>query len=267
MRRRFRVVFFALLVAAGLACVDVATTAQAPANNDTNTKATLLPAVATLLRDATAAYQKMHSYQHTAEFLVRSEQEADKITAYTLALERPNKFAYRSDNADEAAAVCDGKFFINYRSDDSKYTRVAAPLSFKQINIVDDVTFNPVGTYIIALMLQGDALADEDVRTCLAAASAPKTVTEDGVRYETIESKFGPGGIPLTLYFNAQTHLLHKTIEQNEQSHIKVTEIIENVKIDKPIPASVFQYTPPKNAQWLTLRGAKLGRQRLVASN
>lgn len=222
-------------------------------------KPALKPAVAALLRTSTAAYQKMHTYQHTAELLIRAGQDR-KVTAYTLALERPNRFAYRSDDAAEAAAVSDGDTFINYKKSDGMYTKIKAPSDFRGVNIVDDVNFEPIGTYIVALMLQGDVLADRVIRHALEQAADVSTVTEDGKRYDTLtapltlvqtdEKTLYP---PVTLYFDAQTHLLHKAVfefdAQNGRS--RVTEIIENVKVDQPVPPATFHYTPPANAQWL----------------
>ncbi len=231
----------------------------------------LPPATAGLLRDSTAAYQKMHTYQHTAEYVQKGLQGGNQILVFTLALERPNRFIYRADDADATAAASDGKTFINYKNDTTgkTYTRTAAPTTYKQIDIVNDVTFTPIGTYVIALMLQGDALADPDVRAFIQDAGEPKRVVEEALRYDTLTGKFGADRNTMTLFFDAQTHLLHKAVinanaEQNgAQVPVKITEIIENVKIDKPIPPAVFQYTPPKNAHWI-VRNSGQPLRRLV---
>lgn len=228
-------------------------------------KPSLSPAVASLLRSSTAAYQKVRSYQHTAEFLIRTGQDR-KVIAYTLALERPNRFAFRSDDAEEAAAICDGSLFINYKKTDRMYTKTKAPSDFRGINIVDDVTFQPIGTYVIALMLQGDALADHDIRDALVKATGVTTVTEDGKRYDTLIAPLTSAQVdqsgkitrpPVTLFFDAQSHLLHKAVFELDtlNGRTRVTEIIENVKIDQPVSPATFHYTPPASALWI-VRGA-----------
>src|SRR5579862_8423225 len=194
------VILFAMI---GLARVGPAQQSPPPAEKGSGNATTLPPETALLLRTATAAYQKMQSYQHTAEYLAKGPQGGPQITAFTLALERPNKFCYRSDDADATAAVCDGKMFINFKNDEAgmTYTRTTAPASYKQIDIVGDVTFTPIGTYVVALMLQGDAMADPDVRDFILQAGEPKHVTEDTARYDTLTGKFGAKQDAMTLFF------------------------------------------------------------------
>jgi outer membrane lipoprotein-sorting protein len=209
------------------------------------------PEVAALLKAATAEYSKLHSYQHTAEYLIKGDRQGEsKDAAYTLAIERPNRFCFKSDDSTDAAAICDGKVFYNLKSS-KLYMRSLAPASYKDLNIVDDVTFEPIATYLIALMVRGDALADPDVKAGFSKAAAPVAVTEDGKKYETILITIGHNP-PVTLYFDAQTHLLHKAITKIEADNQRITEIIENVRLNQPIPAALFQYTPPKDALMLT---------------
>jgi outer membrane lipoprotein-sorting protein len=220
----------------------------------------LQPAVATLIKAATAEYQKMKSYQHTAELVIKSDREdVPKDSSFTLALERPNRFCYRNEDADgTTAAICDGKLFINLK--EQQYTRTLAPASYKDINIVDDVTFEPIATYIVALMLQGDALADKEVRAALQNAAAPIAVTEQGKKYDTISIQLEENSPPTVLYFDAETHLLHKAVTKSDALNIRITEIIENVRINAAILPSVFRFTPPKGALLLTRRDRPAGR-------
>ncbi len=156
------------LVVAMLGALHGIAGAQAAADSGAD-RPNLQPAVASVIRAATAAYHKMNSYQHTAEYVQKAKQANGKVSAFTLALERPNRFCFRSENPDDGAAICDGKTFLNLKSNAAGgyYTRHSAPPTFQQIDIVDDVDFQPVGTYLIALMLQGDPLADRDVRAYL----------------------------------------------------------------------------------------------------
>jgi outer membrane lipoprotein-sorting protein len=227
-----------------------------PQQNEAAAGTGLKPEVAALIKAATGEYSKLRTYQHTAEYVIKSSREnVAKETAYTLAIERPNLFCYKSDDSTAAAAICDGKVFYNLKASNpntsKQYMRALAPASYKDLNIVDDVTFEPIATYIIALMVQGDALADADVKKALVNAATPVAVTEDGKKYETVVVTIGPNA-PTTLYFDAQTHLLHKAVMKNEAENIRITEVIENVKLNQPIPPAVFQYTPPKDALLLT---------------
>ena len=230
-------------------------------------KAELKPDIAALLKESAAVYSAMKSYRHVSEYIIKGQNqdgEINRTLTYTLALERPNKFCYKSDEANGDAAVSDGKTFINYRvdtpaseRDHTYYTKTVAPASYKGINIVDDVTFT-YGTYLIALMLQGDALADKDVRAALEQATLKPGVTDNGKKYDLLSAPFWDTTTgrkrPVLFYFDAATHLLHKTVDaeggsNSQRSGLKITEIIENVQVDKPIPASTFEYKPPKNAR------------------
>jgi len=235
---------------------------------DPTPKSGLKPEVEALLKTATAEYTKMRSYQHTAELVVKSEREdTSRDTAYTLALERPNRFCYKCDDAGSVAAVSDGRYFINLKHD-KHYTRMRAPAGYAGINIVDDVTFEPVGTYLIALMLQGDILADRDVKAGLLKADAPVSILDLGKRYDTLAFRIGANSPPTTLYFDSQTHLLHKAITTEDGQNVRITEIIENVRVNMPIPRSVFEYSLPKDAILLTRseRTVKPMQPRLVSS-
>ena len=220
-------------------------------------KIVLKPDVAALLKQSTDVYKRMKSYRHTALLVIEGKNPANgqvikQETRFTLALERPNKFAYKNDVKPTAAAVSDGKTFINFRGTDvPQYTKQSAPADFKGINIVDDVTFEPMATYLIALMLQGDALADKDVRAAIERASLkPATVTENGKKWQVLVFPFGQGQQdPTEIYFNAEDHLIGKAVQRLTQFDITIVETFENVSANKPVEASVFQYTPPDNAK------------------
>lgn len=224
----------------------------------------LKPEVEALLKQSTAVYSAMKSYRHVAECLEKGRGpngEINNSTSYVLALERPNKFCYKSEEARGSAAVSNGKTFINYRNDNAGedpahshtyFTRVAAPATYKGINIVDDVTFR-LGSYMVALMLQGDVLADAEISAGLANATLKPGVMDNGKKFDLLTVPFQ--GKPVDFYFDSATHLLHKTLnsdsdgEGGRKIEVHVTEILEDVQIDKPIPASVFEYTPPKTAR------------------
>jgi outer membrane lipoprotein-sorting protein len=221
-------------------------------------QAELKPDVAALLKQSTDLYKKMKSYRHTAKWSFTTKAQDSEIhddVTFTLALERPNRFVYKMDSKSlifpPAAAYSDGVNFINFKARNvptptKQYTKVPAPASYKGINIVDDVEFQPIATYVIALMLQGDALADKDVRAAMEKATLKPPVTENGKKWQVIEMVFGPEETLIDLYFGQDDHLIGKA---NQTGDTRITESIESVKIDKPIEASVFQYTLPPDAK------------------
>lgn len=248
------------LTVLGLTLTVLALSGQAPlalADPPPAVKARVLPEVAALLKQSTDVYKKLKSYRHTALFVVEGKNPTTgavvkQETRFTLALERPNKFAYKNDLNPTGSAVSDGKTFINFRGGDSpQYTKQKAPVDFKGINIVDDVTFEPLATYVIALMLQGDPMADKDVRAAMERATLkPTIVVENGKKWQVLTFPFGQGQQdPTELYFNTEDHLIGKAVQHLAQFDIRVIETFENVSSNKPVDAAVFQYTPPANAK------------------
>ena len=290
---RIRSVFGAGAMAFALLVVGAVSQAQgampvggAQAQDDAGEpKADLKPEVAALLKQSTSVYAAMRSYRHISEFIQKGQAqdgEINRATTFTLALERPNKFCYKSDGVDGSAAVSNGKTFISYQEaampgrQRTYYTKIAAPASYKGINLADDVnislsSFN-FGSYFVALMLQGDALADPNVRAGLADAIPRLGVEENGKKYDLLTATFqgrsmqdkSAHNITARFYFDAATHLLRKTVSTVSEENITYTEIMENVLIDKPIPAATFEYSPPKNARMIV--GLPLRTRRQAAS-
>lgn len=210
-------------------------------------EAKLAAPVAALLSKSTAAYKAIKSYKHTAVFAIQ-QGENKREARFTLALDRPNKFCFKQDDGPSDAAVCDGKTFTNFKGALREYTRMAAPATYKGINIVDDVMFQPLATYVVALLLQGDALADKDIRGALEGATRGKPVMEDGKKWEVISMPFG-GGEPWNFYFDSSTFLLEKAVMKVEAQGVTVAETFENVTVNKPVPASVFEFKAPEGAK------------------
>ena len=221
-------------------------------------KAEIKPEVAALLKQSTDVYKKMKSYRHTAKWSITlkgPEGDVHEDINFTLALDRPNRFVYKMDGKAQffppVAAYCDGTNFINFKArlvpaPSKQYTKTKAPATFNGINIVDDVEFQPIATYVIALMLQGDALADKDVRAAMEKATLKPPVTENGKTYQVLEMPFGPEELPITLYFSKDDHLIGKATQKGDT---QITEIVDSVKIDKPVDAAVFQYSLPPDAK------------------
>ena len=253
----------AVLIAVGALAVCGAVPANTSPALASETRVQLKPEVAELIKQSTDTYKKMKSYRHTAKWsliIPADGGEAHEDANFTLALERPNRFVYKMDSQSRVlppvAAYCDGKTFINFKAKFNptpvkQYIKVKAPESYAGINIVDDVEFRPIGTYIIALMLQGDALADKDVRLALEKATVKPTVMENGKKWHVLEMPFGTDETPITVYIGHDDHLIGKSVQKGDpkKGEPKITEQIEGIKIDNPIGPASFQYDLPADAK------------------
>lgn len=259
----FRTIACTVLCCVGLAgIVRQEITAHADEAKIDSVKTTeIKPEVMALLKQSTDAYKKMKSYE--ADVVMKTEagnpnNETVPVSDdehFVLALERPNRFCYKAIAAGNGtAAVSNGKTFINFKSNRNQFMKTPAPAEYKGINIVDDVEFAPLGTYFIALMLQGDALADKDVKDSLQKASLGPVVTENGKKWQVLHILFGPREDKYDLYFGADDHLLGKTVLKfilpNLPNRVEATqtELLQNVRIDKQVDPSAFEYTPPDRA-------------------
>src|SRR5207302_7500626 len=126
-------------------------------------------------------------------------------------------------------------------------TNHLAPPAFKSINIVEDVDFEPYGCYFVALMLQGDLMADKELSSALKQATLGD-VQHDGLF--TVQELILPGRPnrpPVRFYFNTNDHLLVK-VKQRIRT-VQVTERFQDIHTNQPIPDSVFKFTPPASAR------------------
>ena len=212
------------------------------------------PEVMALVRQSTETYRKMKSYSADVNLKTEISNDTGSQTIqshFVLALDRANRFCYR-DLTDPAgtAAVSDGRKFINYKSDRNQFTEGPAPADYKGINIVDDVQFEPLATYLVALMLQGDALADKDIKESLEKANVGTPIIENGKKWQVLHILFGPQEENCDIYVG-EDHLIGKSTTKLQAKDRKFlqTELLSNIKIDKPVDAAVFLYTPPPNAQ------------------
>ena len=226
---------------------------DAPAKSDDKLK--MDADVAAFYKQITAAYQNVKSYQHLAVYTraaTTPQGEQKLIQKFTLALERPNKFIFKADKSGLAAVASDGKTLLNYRQGEatSEYTKSDAPATIKGIPLVEDVLFEPQATYLIALALQGDVLADKDMDMILASAKMGAKTQENGKACQTVIIP-NPNAT-MTIYADAATHRIVKITQKALKVDSSVTEEIQDAQINKPIDAAVFKYTPPADAKLVT---------------
>ncbi len=230
------------------------TAATAYANPDDHTQQTMRPEVATLIKQATAVYLGVSTfYSEITEKTTRSAENgtAASTSKFVLALDRSNaRFCYHDiTNPTGTAAVSNGKTFLNYDSNRNQYIEKRAPTDFKGINIVDDITFEPIGGYLIALMLQGDAQADRDIRKALSTATIDPVVNENGRKLTPLHILLGATQEPYNVYFNDEHQIVRTSLKlKSADSSVDIEEQIGDAKLNKPVDPAVFLYTPPVNA-------------------
>lgn len=205
------------------------------------------PLVASLLQKSIKTYTGFKSYQHVALYKM-AQGERSSQSKFDLALQRPNKFCFKQEGRSMVTAISDGKNFTLYRGDLGEYTKKPAPATYKGINIVDDVMFQPMGTYVVALLLQGDPMADKDVKQALQKATLGKLVTEGGKQWQTVNLPFGQGPA-FVFYFDVKTGLIGKATMNVEEQKFTLTETLSEVKTNQPVEASLFAFEAPKTAK------------------
>lgn len=229
--------------------------AQAETPAKTEDKPKMDADVAAFYKQITTAYQNLKSYQHLAVYTRQAatpQGEQKLVQKFTLALERPNKFVFKSDKSGIAAVASDGKTLLNFRQGETtgEYTKSDAPAAYKGINLVEDVLFEPQATYLIALALQGDVLADKDMDAVLAQAKMGAKTQENGKACQTVV--ITNANATMTIYADAATHRIVKIVQKATKVDSSVSEEIQDAQINKPIDAAVFKYTPPEGAKLVT---------------
>ncbi len=214
------------------------------------------PEARAVLIAATKVYSRFQSYQHTEKLAnvwpakegVPRPPIQNRPFLAMLALERPNRFCYKLDieRPELDAAVSNGSEFIHFRRETSEYTRTPAPADYKQLDLVRDVKIELVGSQLVALMLQGNALADPVLNARLMRLKRGASQIVDGKECETLRAT--SGDTTLTLRFDARTHLLDE-VKSESKDGISIVETFEEVRINQPVDASLFVYLPPSQAK------------------
>jgi peroxiredoxin/outer membrane lipoprotein-sorting protein len=192
----------------------------------------------------------MQSYQHVTIRTIEAPGPQGMIrraSRFTLALARPNKFCFHGDDFTTDAAVSDGKTFVNFRAQQKEYIQIPAPASYRGINIIEDVLFHPVATYIVALMLQGDVLADRVIKEGFQHATLEKNVEWNHKKWTVVNFPFSEN--MYRFYFDRDTRLLTRAEMRIESRSVVITESIENIRINQSIPSATFTIRLPANAK------------------
>jgi thiol-disulfide isomerase/thioredoxin/outer membrane lipoprotein-sorting protein len=210
------------------------------------------PAVAALLKQATATYHKLHSYRHTEVIRAAVAGSTSSVTV-TLAIERPNKLILKSDNDQIGVAFSNGKTVILFNPGTIEYTKQPAPTDLSAMPDIKSLVLSSaapaIGSVVVEEMLAGDVLADAFLKNLFTGASVGAAVQKNGKKVQPIVIL--PGGKAeagsFTLDFDADTHLLQDVVLKSPQGSL--TDTLSNIKTDTTLPAETFQYTPPSQAK------------------
>lgn len=215
------------------------------------------PAVEALIRQSTAAYSKLTSYQHieTHAWSFKGAQGEQKVTLeYTLAMQRPNLFLFKANSRGADVIACDGAWLTRCRpvlQDGAilryEYTRVPAPATLSGIPLVNGQAYNVQLSYLVSLMCQGDALADPRERSLLAHGKLGAEAVVDGKPAQTLV--ITDRDTTITLYFDRDAHTLIK-VDQLNPYHLNdvITETLQEVRTDFPPDSTLFHYALPEGA-------------------
>ena len=220
---------------------------------------TLDPQVAALLRAASDAYMKMHSYRHTVVQNWRGETEegvTEKSESCPFAIQRPNKFLYTCFDS-SYVQVSDGRIFVDYLG--NEYRKNPAPSAFNKVEIGQDAGWpNPQANSFVMLLFQGKMLQMLQGKLTWRSAHGEKqipdfkpgpVVEEEGRQYQTILRVWSDTHQD-TLYFDSGTHLIARMKQEFHDGGGKLTiiERFDNIEINRPIDESLFKFTPPDEA-------------------
>ena len=215
----------------------------------TGNRGELKPEVRKLLNESLAAYGKLKAYQHTAIVTIRgrgAKGPVKSVLHYALAVDRPNKFCFKNLSAPGVACVCDGITFINFNG--RSYSSARAPSSIKDLPLVKDVLFQPLGTYVVALMLQGDWSADEELKTAFEKATVEMTGDESGRKWQILVVPYGTSGVPARFYFDPVDHMLGMMTQTIGGGKAKLTETFASTSKGFVLEPALFAFRPPLGA-------------------
>jgi outer membrane lipoprotein-sorting protein len=190
----------------------------------------------------------MKSYQHTATFRASGTAQGKKVdqsAKFSMAMVRPNKFAFKMVSNTAVAVVSDGKQVTDFRA--GEYSQTPAPALLKDLKLDQD-DFDPVaGSFLIAHLLEDTVYTDRSLLGILIKSSGHKGLAAGSKTYDVID--FPIVGITFILYFDPATHLLERAAAKVPDQDLTLTETFDAVEIDKPVPDSAFTFALPKSAK------------------
>lgn len=233
-----------------MAVVIVAATAVGSAQQDAKA----------FLKQVQQKYRNAKSWeikiQVSAEWSIGGNSQKQQSTS-TVAMQRPNLMAAKVDASGFMPAreiYCDGKTVYQYVPSAKQYMKMPAPPNFEGANVG---LLGDAGLVLALLSEDIDKLGQE----AKIQFRGTQTVAGKQTRVVEVSRTRGNATSTVKLYIGAQDRLVYR-VELNEVSRpsqqsgqaqqpltIRATADIRYLSFDKPIPASRFRFTPPKDAK------------------
>jgi outer membrane lipoprotein-sorting protein len=233
-----------------MAVVIVAATAVGSAQQDAKA----------FLKQVQQKYRNAKSWeiniQVSAEWSIGGNSQKQQSNS-TVAMQRPNLMAAKVDASGFVPArevYSDGKTVVVYVPSAKQYMKQPAPPNFEGTNVG---LLGDAGLILALLSEDIDQLGQE----AKIQFRGTQTIAGKQTRVVEVNRTRGNSTSTVKLYIGAQDKLVYR-VELNEVSRpqqgsgqaqqpltIRATANIRYLSFDKPIPASRFRFTPPKDAK------------------
>jgi outer membrane lipoprotein-sorting protein len=215
------------------------------------------------LKQAQQKYREAKSWEMKIDITVESTFGGNmqrQQSSSTIAMQRPNLVAAKVDASGFTPArevYSDGKTVYMYAPSAKQYMKQAAPSDFRGANVG---LLGDAGMLIALLEQDIDAMG-QDVKVQFRGT---QTIGGKQTRVVEVTEKRGNSTSNLKLYVGVQDRLVYRvewnqTIRPQQSGQgggqaqqsitIQATANIRYISFNKPIPASRFRFTPPKDAK------------------
>ncbi|MBW3624463.1 MAG: redoxin family protein [Armatimonadetes bacterium] len=179
----------------------------------------------------------------------------DREIRAQVAYAAPNKLRIerKSKERETVAVSTGGTLYIYNPAENKRYIKADAhPSIYGLTRQIADVMGGTGFETALMLLMGEDLLPDSPSLTELTLAE-PSHV--EGVPVENVVvtvSRFGQTDAKITYSIGKTDHLLRKMVVQPTQTPGSITETLTGTRINAPLPASTFAYTPPAQAHAVT---------------
>ena len=215
------------------------------------------------LKQVQQKYREAKSWEMKIDITVESSfggNSHKQQSSSTIAMQRPNLVAAKVDASGFMPAreiYSDGKTVYLYAPSAKQYMKQPAPPDFKGANVG---LLGDAGM-LIALLDQDLDATGRDVKVQFRGT---QTIGGKQTRVVEVTERRGNSTSNLKLYVGTQDRLVYRvewnqTVRPQQQGQgggqaqqslsMKATANIRYISFDKPIPASRFRFTPPKDAK------------------
>ncbi len=265
-----------LLRILSLALVAVMTVALAPAASAQEAQGPKIDPEAKKVLDALGAYYKglkSFTLDETTDMVMEAQGMKQTMSSkYSVAMERPNKVArILNEGMMGATIVSDGKTSYTYVPMFKKYIQEDAPQSVFEVVSGDAAAFSGQFSMMFASLV-----ADDPSAAILEGVQGATFVgVEDAEGVKCSHLKIVQSDMDFDLFVQAgDKPLLLKVIPDMTKAmsamgdrmpvkdmKMSVSVVFSNWKVDEPVPAGKFAFTPPEGAEKADSLMAMMGRE------